>query len=832
MALFFAGWTAFGVATIFYLAGLPGDGGPLWGYSLARVALMAAAALPSLAWLVLGGFILRGNSRITQRVLELSRKNWMLGAAAALTLLGWLAFFLPGYWWGEYAAYYERFRPLLVWLGLIGLQTLIVLALRRGLQLRQLGTALKKDGFIWRIAAIVLVVSLLVWGTARLTGLGIESDRYWNEAGVPVLGVQVLISIAVAMVAARLLGRVQRGWAEALLMLLLWGLAVLLWAREPLTRTYFTPGPYYPDLTFYPFSDAAYYDAGGQYILLGKLIDNNYWVDKPLYMLFLGLLRAIGGQSYEKTILLQVMVLALQPVLIYLLGRDLHSRPAGVMAALLVIFQERNAIAAGTEIQVSHVKLMLTESMTALLMIWLGLLLLRWWGQKSPGWKGALLAGAVLGVVLLVRPNPLLLAPIILLAMLAIFKKRIGRWALISAVFIAGMLIPMLPWTVASEQHTGQFYLLNKINLVLETRYRNQPEEEELNPQATPTVLKPDALLRMLEEVGPETFIPAHFIHNHLMSAFILPHSFVLKDLPHTLQTPYWKSIMTWDGKTSLEAGLLVWLNLLVTAVGMGNACKRWKWAGLAPLLLEMGYHLANALGRTSGGRYLVPVDWVWLLYAAGGTFQVFAWLKTLWTGSDPVQASPAREHRWQTGTALGGVALLGVLGMMIPLSGSFFPERYQALPYADTGAAMMAHADAAGLALPWTKADLTEFIQSGGVITQGRALYPRYYGYGEGEPATTANLIFRSRVYPRMIFTLLSPANKWTVVLPGEAENIVNGGDVYVLGCPQPEAIELNAAAVVSLGTDEMEFFQRSPGRALMCPLAEPVCNNNRVCR
>lgn len=828
-----------GLGAGIWLALLPGEGGPLLGYSWPRAALLAALFLPSLVLIGLAVKAWRARSERVEKAWGWLSRPGLL-AAAGLTALLSLTLLLPPYWFGGLAAYYARLRPLLAWLGLSALFTLAAVGLQHGLYLSRLREELRGQVSLRRAAALLALAGILVWVLARFTSLGSPDDRFWHEAGVPVLGVQVLLSLALASVLGWLMrNHKNRAWFETLLMLGLWGLAVILWAREPLMRTYFTPGPYPPAMQVYPFSDAAYYDAGGQYLLLGKVIDNTYQVDKPLYMLFLGILHALAGQDYTRVMFLQVLVLALQPVLIYLLGREMHSRPAGLLTALLLIFQERNAIAAGTIIQLAHVRLMLTETLTALLLLWLGLLLLRWWSQKSPGWPVALLSGAVLGTVLLVRANPLVLLPLIILAMLAIFRRRIGRWAVLSAVFLLGVILPMLPWTIASAQHTGEFYILNKINLVLDARYgEDDLPAPTLAPQPTPSAVKPDAALlppsNKPASSGPGWFVPAHFTHNLWMSALILPHSFSLNDLPHTLDAPYWLSIRTWDGRLPLAAGILMLLNLALLAVGTGCAWQRFKLAGLAPLILLLGYHLANALGRTSGARYLVPVDWVILLYYTLGLVQTLYWLRLLLTGRErSAQDEPVtraeRHPRW----ALGAAAGLMLLGVLIPLSGALFPERYTAKTSAQAAADLTGRLSLRLEPGGVTEADLSNFLQSGGVVVEGRALYPRFYAANTGEPHVSVTRPYDARAYPRMIFTLLGAERKWTVLLPAQTPlNIPDAADVVLLGCWNADEEFLDAAALFTFEASGQTFSTRQPSRPLLCPLPPPVCNDNRECR
>ena len=46
----------------------------------------------------------------------------------------------------------------------------------------------------------------------------------------------------------------------------------------------------------------------------------------------------LAGQDYNQVILVQMFVLACFPAVLYLLGKEFGSRPAGIMLALLTIF--------------------------------------------------------------------------------------------------------------------------------------------------------------------------------------------------------------------------------------------------------------------------------------------------------------------------------------------------------------------------------------------------------------------------------------------------------------------------------------------------------------
>ncbi len=65
---------------------------------------------------------------------------------------------------------------------------------------------------------------------------------------------------------------------------------------------------------------------------------------RPLYIFVLSLFHLIGGNHYDSIIVLQTLVLALLPVLLYWIGTEFYGAPAGVLAAVLYILRETNAI--------------------------------------------------------------------------------------------------------------------------------------------------------------------------------------------------------------------------------------------------------------------------------------------------------------------------------------------------------------------------------------------------------------------------------------------------------------------------------------------------------
>jgi len=93
-------------------------------------------------------------------------------------------------------------------------------------------------------------------------------------------------------------------------------------------------------------------------------------------------LHILAGQNYELITTIQVGVLAFILVIVFLLTKTLSNRVAGVMAALLVIFREVNALSLSNVIQISHSNLLVSDVFSMGLMALLIWLLVLW--LKNP----------------------------------------------------------------------------------------------------------------------------------------------------------------------------------------------------------------------------------------------------------------------------------------------------------------------------------------------------------------------------------------------------------------------------------------------------------------
>ncbi len=825
---------------------IPGDekGTLYFGLSLARLLLVGFLCLGALAALsgMLAAWI---KPRVRAKIQRSLRSRWLAPAALFLAVFAVLALLTPA-WFGRQGAYFERLQPVFAWLGLVGIQGLALVWLPGFRERWRNELCVMRASGLLRPVGITALIFAVLWAIVAVTGIGLTPDGYyWNEAGVPVLGIQVLVSLFFVLTVNRLvlarLRPTQLGRMDVLLAIALWGFALLLWLNTPMLASYFAPGPYPPANEYYPYSDAALYDIAGQYVLLGGGLANGGYADKPLYSLFLGLLHALAGQSYQAVITLQVAVFAFLPVGLYFLGKQLFNRPAGLLTALLAAFQQRNAIAATREIQVSHSKLMMTEYPTAVALVFATLAALIW--LKSP-WRRrykALTAGALFALAALIRPNALV--PFALVVGIAVLAHGIQwRKGLLGVgIFVLSTGIVLAPWMLAVPDGATEPVLVTKLKAIFQTRYVTPAQEQTPPAEPTPTeqafvsngaaaaVSPLNSSPVQTNGNSPLVFVPRHFAHNELMAVLILPLEGQFKTLGETLQAPYWQTIATWTGELPWTSLIFLAFNLLILAIGIGLSWRRWRWAGLLPLAVQAGYFAANGLARNSGARYLVAVDWVELVYYSLGLLLLTEMALRLLNQREPVRVifndeaalEGAPQTGWKNWLRSGSFGALALsVAILIPTIGSLIPERYPRM----SREAVLAKVISLDV-LDVDHAQVETFLQDPAARAWiGRGIYPRFYRSHQGEPLAYYNgkalaTPLQSRDYDRLTLTVLTPEREYNVVLPtGAVDSFPDGADVAVFGCWDNPDYYLDALAVVVL-TDPPVVFTRDSQLSLTCP-------------
>jgi hypothetical protein len=767
--------------------------------------------------------------------------TWLAGISFGL---GWIGCFLPFYRAGVLSVHWERLRPPMIFLLLVGLVTLAVALLRR-VQFARVDRELAST---YKLGVILFLVGIICIGLMLATDYGVYApEDYWYGAGVPILISQLIAVLFSGVLFLQAANRWNLRQFDLLIALFLFLLTAVLWAREPLQRSFLFIGPYPPNRELYPFADAALYETASQFAQIGQnfLFYNGPFFERAVYASFLTYLHSLVGQDYEHVMAAQAAVFAVFPAIVYLIGRSLNSRVLGFTAALVATFRGANAIAASNMIDMANAKMMLTDFPTAIGVALLVLLAIEWLKQPGQSWHYALWMGGVVGLSIMLRTNALLFLPLIPLLALITFRRHWRPVLLTSSLFLLAVVAITVPWELRNQSLGSIPYgsYLTKFQSVIDLRYRPpaMPNESSLQKDvlSTLTLKSSETLLALypgnegMQKFscnGVACFVPNHFLHNILTSILVLPTSLTFDDLRTTVRgvSPFWRP--DWDGTFPNASFLLFALNLFFITFGIAVAWKKQRLIGLFPLAIFLIYNLSNGLARTSGGRYIVPVDWIMTVYFLLGAFQtmvVFAGtLGTRWSlFSEPGEASIPRATSIRQALVRGAVilAILFGLGALVPLAERVFPERYANV---DTSEVLAEHGDQlarAGLDLQEIQSFL---LHANAELSIGRALYPRYYPEFQGEVHFYPVVVMG---FPRTTFTLIGPQGEQGIVLPGEKPDYLpHTADVLVLGCR--EQFYLDAAAVIVLD-EESVIYTRTPESTLECPLRQPVCDNNHNC-
>ncbi len=559
---------------------------------------------------------------------------------------------------------YQRLSPLLFYFLVLTIQfSVFILALRYGFHFENLAT--RKP--VYLSALIVFCLFLLTFLFIAVTRIGLIPDQaYWGEPGVPLMGWQLALAILAGLFILLLGLRLpSRSRLDVILPLVLWLLAVVIWLNVPISvmqNSFYAPmNP--PTNQPFPNSDAGYYDSMSQSLLMGY----PYLGDiptRPLYVVFLASLHLLAGDRYNLIIAGQTLVLALIPVVLYFLGKKLHSRTAGVVVALFAIFREWTSLLISSQTRVSNTKTLLVDLPTLLLILLACLFALRWLERKD--WKSGLLAGGLFGILLLLRTQSMLILPVLFLLVILVYGLRSRGWVVALAFFLIGFAVTIAPWLLHNYIHSGQLTFDAPFEYqVVASQYQYTGnldiQNVDLQGKGLLGILLTFALKDPKFVFG---FIATHFFATQINGLLALP----LIEPYNGLFAPlnlYW---MTWDGGLSLPNSLLVLIYLAVIAVGFGAVWRRLRWIGLVPLAFSLGYALANGVGRFSGWRYDLPADWISYFYFGIGVAEIFS-LSALLFGAQseklvtPVSTDLLPASKWSQGLLIvGAFALVGGL--------------------------------------------------------------------------------------------------------------------------------------------------------------------------
>ncbi len=775
--------------------------------------------------------------------------SWIRWGAALLFALTSILVFTPSYRF-RFEAYFIRLYPFIAWLAFFsGLTFLISLLAKFEFQPANAKQAFRSRSQALLIALGVFLIGIILWGAYTWISLSTHYEEYSYGAGVPVLGSQILLALTAAMVfhyfeRRGFLLRFKR--ADLWIGLVLWIVAALLWVRQPITPSYFNPGPYPPNQEYYPFSDASLFDMGSQSLLIGEGLYFRIPYERPFYMQFLVFLHLAVGQNYSDAMALQAALFAILAVFLYLIGKELAGRPLGIGLGILIALRGLNSIVGASIIDLSSPKQMLTDFPAAVGLALLTYLTVKWIKRPAENRLFVFWAGGVIGLLSLIRTNALLMIFPIALLVFVVYRHKLRAAFGLTFILFAMMLVSIYPWGVSNNQSMLEVYL-GKFRTVLEQRYHfNFSQPDTLDPgssaiHAAPIQFQAEAITPPAAK-SPGVGFVVQGLYNNLLTSFLsLPASPQLHDLRYAVKVafPFWNT--RWDGSFTPPQTFFLLLQFILFSFGVGMAWKRSGLAGLTPLLLFFTYQLSNTLGRTSGGRYIVPVDWVVLVYYLLGFVEVLYFVLAAFSKPAPSEESaqpfPSDHFSWAASYNLkmaGILALFILIGLTPTLTGAMFFPRYTEERKAADLARLQTdgYFQAAGISPEQLKTFLDE---PDATLTYGRAIYPRLYRAEKGERDSAYPYL--TLPYPRLAFKLLNESGNMSVLFPtAKIPYFPNASDTMVLGClvnsPNAKLAHIEALVIFLVGENgEAAVYTRHPVAPLQCP-APPIICKGKQCR
>jgi hypothetical protein len=744
----------------------------------------------------------------------------------SVLVLGGMFLCTPSQRIGE--ALYQRLFPVVMLLILVAIQVLIVQFLWMHKRLKL--SFFTENQAALKIFAFVLLFFLLVWILIAWSGVGIDrGPSGWLSPGTPVLPQQLLFCVflgGIFFVFRSYLDRYVKN--DLILGAGIWLLTSAAWWLEPMVRySYFTPKPTPPNFEYYPYSDAFHYDWFAQNLLIGAS-RNIGLTHRPLYSFLLALLHFLGGSGLHHVLFMQVIILATIPALVYMLASRLGGRPAGVAAALILLIREKNSIALTNIIEVSHVKLIMSDMPTMLTMVLFIYLFVRWFLEREDKYSLGALAGAGLGLSILIRSQAQLLIPIALLGVALIEKFNWKLFFQKSAVFLLGIAIVVVPWVWRNYQVSGRVVVeyLDFYTTLIASTYSSSPANIDLLPGETNLQYRDRVKEQVTEYILAHPaevahFYAAYFLHNEISSLAFLP---MLPRFDSLRQ--YVDVVGFWDppylGGITFAYIPAFFFIVCLLAFGIAFTFQKFGWVGIMPLLFHLGYSFSSVPVRQSGWRFILPVDWIVVLYFCVGLANLGLLAYSLFSKNEGVHLMKTRFEKEVRHISWRGInvvlASFTMLGIAIPLVEWSIPEHYPALSsnmliqdQVPKGLILENGEDVSAL-------DLKHFllVEADAVVMYGRALYPSYYEQGKFWGETNTTLLEASK-YNRLQFNLIGSNNAFVFVpLQMAPLYFPHASDVFLVGCLQGD----NVRALIIKANNSV--LASSPWKGLSCSVTE----------
>lgn len=675
----------------------------LWGYSFSRVILISMVfGMTALFFLAVMKKSLFINIFHWLRTLFKHEKLvYFLGFSTFLLI--WIILWLPQERLKDLEANYVRLRPVLFWLGLIGLQLFFLIQkLNQRISFEILYSRIKNNKIMLLISLGTFLLFAFTYLFLAKESTDFGAGLLFFAPGTALSSYQMFFAIAGYVFCLLFLnpgvGKVKSSVKLVLLVFfMIWGITFLIWSATSFSCTNDRMGPFPPNYVCYPAINDAVYSVGSHYITLGNGVNNQWFTDKPAYMVILAIGQWLLGPNIDRYIFFPIFIVSSLPALLFMASKRLLGFYGGLLLASLAVIQEVNQIQYFAQIASVHVHLENPESLIAVVLLLVAIFLFKWLDHPTEN-RDAIIAGGLIGIATLIRVNAAMIMLFMLIPYIFLIIKYKRKILLTGLFFIVSFTLVFAPWLFTAKDNVGNYRYLKKLQAVLSLRavvgdssnaYEELAVETETAAQENrlgmlDKFFSKDEASDSANEPSVISNIGFHLMNNIYSGYASFPTEFKFTSLEKQFTTPLWEAdaqAPIWRKSLSSENYIMLAANFLVVMLGMMTAWRKYRLAGLSPLIVQMGYYLGNAVALTSGGRYQLPVNWVNLLYFAVGicvciTFCLSIVVKTLrdslsdnFISGKKVQALPGKKGRYPEigllGFFLGIGAILPVLNAL-----------------------------------------------------------------------------------------------------------------------------------------------------------------------
>ncbi len=195
--------------------------------------------------------------------------------------------------------------------------------------------------------------------------------------------------------------------------------------------------------------DELYHDRWAESIAAGDFVGSQVFFRAPLYPYAVGIIYSLFGHTADIIRVLQHLLGAASVFLVYVIARSLFSKTAAVVGSLLLAFYGVMIFFEG--------RLLFDSPLAFLVLLWLALAIHT---QSKPDWKRMAMSGGLAGLICIMRPTFLVLAPF-LFFLLFWFQIRTSRQRLPSlAALVVSFLVPIAVVTLRNGMVGGDFVLI------------------------------------------------------------------------------------------------------------------------------------------------------------------------------------------------------------------------------------------------------------------------------------------------------------------------------------------------------------------------------------